>query len=144
MKIAESVAAEYKINTIYDIPTYAERLKIDNFLKVVKSKTVLLKVTKYYKWWDSTTFMDHYSRHGFDFWNISEVEYARLANNFFMNSSNFLRKTDSQWTIRLYDPKTNSFGSFNSNGTTKTFYKPNPTVHGYVSNLEYWNAQPWK
>jgi hypothetical protein len=46
MKIAESVAAEYKINTIYDIPTYAERLKIDNFLKVVKEKVMATKVVK--------------------------------------------------------------------------------------------------
>ncbi len=44
--------------------------------------------------------------------------------------------------IRVYDPATNSFGSFNANGTTRTFYKPNPAQHGYPTNLDYWNAQP--
>jgi filamentous hemagglutinin len=51
-------------------------------------------------------------------------------------------------TIRVYDPATNTFGSFNANGTTKTLYMPDPAQHGYPTNWDYWNAQPgvspWK
>jgi hypothetical protein len=45
-------------------------------------------------------------------------------------------------TIRVYDPKTNTFGSYAADGGTRTFYKPDPAVHKYKSNLDYWNAQP--
>lgn len=36
--------------------------------------------------------------------------------------------------IRVYDPQTNTFGSYNSNGTTKTYYKPTSST--------YWQRQP--
>jgi pyocin large subunit-like protein len=35
-------------------------------------------------------------------------------------------------TIRVYDPGSNTFGAFNSDGTTKTFFKP--TNPGYFDN----------
>jgi hypothetical protein len=48
---------------------------------------------------------------------------------------------------RVYDPDTNTFGAFNADGTTRTLFKPNPDLHGYETNLEYWDAQigvdPW-
>ncbi|CAB4243600.1 Pyocin large subunit-like protein (fragment) [Methylacidimicrobium sp. AP8] len=33
-------------------------------------------------------------------------------------------KIDSEGVIRIYDPATNTFGSYNADGTTRTFYKP--------------------
>lgn len=33
-------------------------------------------------------------------------------------------KTDMDGIIRVYDPETNTFGSYNSDGTTRTFFKP--------------------
>jgi len=37
----------------------------------------------------------------------------------------------------VYDESTNTFGSYNSDGSTKTFYKP-------TDGVEYWNRQPGK
>jgi len=71
-------------------------------------------------------------------------DYARLADDFLEQSQRggFRTKVDPDGTIRAYDPATNTFGSFNGDGTTKTFFKPDPSVHGYPTNLDYWNAQP--
>jgi pyocin large subunit-like protein len=41
---------------------------------------------------------------------------------------------DSQGVIRVFDPQTGSFGSFNPNGTTRTFFKP--------SSPTYFDRQP--
>ena len=53
-----------------------------------------------------------------------------------------LQQTPKSGVIRVYDPTTNTFGAYNPTGTTRTFYKPDPSAHGYPSNLDYWNAQP--
>lgn len=45
-------------------------------------------------------------------------------------------------TVRVYDPVNNIFGAYNTNGTTKTFYKPDTNLNGYLTNMDYWNAQP--
>ena len=44
--------------------------------------------------------------------------------------------------VRIYDYATNTFGSFNPAGTTKTFYKPDPASHGFATNWDYWVSQP--
>ena len=41
--------------------------------------------------------------------------------------------------IRVYDPETNSFASFNMNGTTKTFFKPKWST---LTRGLYWEDQP--
>jgi hypothetical protein len=57
-------------------------------------------------------------------------------------------KIDAKGMIRVYDPKTNTFGSYNPNGTTATFYKPqpkspsNPKGHKFPTNEDYWKSQP--
>jgi filamentous hemagglutinin len=53
-------------------------------------------------------------------------------------------KIDPNGVVRVYDPNANIFGSYNSDGSTKTFYKPDPAQHGYPSNIDYWNAQKGK
>jgi len=51
-------------------------------------------------------------------------------------------KIDGKGVIRVYDPETNTFGAFNPDGTTRTFFKPSPLHHKYPTNLDYWHAQP--
>jgi filamentous hemagglutinin len=73
-----------------------------------------------------------------------------MASKFFQESQvgRLATKVGPDGVIRVYDPATNTFESFNTNGTTKTFYKPDPAQHGYPTNLDYWNAQkgvwPWE
>lgn len=67
--------------------------------------------------------------------------------------SGFLMKTDDKGVTRIYDPKTNTFGAYNADGTTRTFYKPAPKTDAnprgydptkYKNPLDYWNVQPGK
>lgn len=46
-----------------------------------------------------------------------------------------LIKIDSEGVIRAYDPETNTFGAYNPDGTTRTFFKPS-------SGTAYWAKQP--
>jgi len=95
-------------------------------------------------WANPNTLEDHFIRHGNDFGAISADDYAQKASQFLLDSQRLRlpTKIDLKGTIRVYDPKTNTFGSYNPNGTTKTFYKPNPAQHGRPTNLDYWNDQP--
>ncbi|MFC3789839.1 polymorphic toxin-type HINT domain-containing protein [Paenibacillus sp. GCM10012307] len=89
-----------------------------------------------HKWGNPKTLQDHYDRHGADFGVKTPDAYAKKANDFFNDRKKYQIKTDTDGTIRVYDSKTNTFGSYNADGTTKTFYKPaSPT---------YWNRQPGK
>ncbi|MFZ5985981.1 MAG: hypothetical protein ACOYWZ_02525, partial [Bacillota bacterium] len=49
-------------------------------------------------------------------------------------------KIGDDGSIRVYEPKTNTFGSYNPDGTTRTFYKP-------PQGQKYWERQqgkePW-
>ncbi len=50
-------------------------------------------------------------------------------------------KIGSDGAIRIYDPKTNTFGSYRPDGFTRTLYKPDPAKHGFITNEAYWDAQ---
>ena len=76
------------------------------------------------KWGNPDTLQDHYNRHGSDFGATSPQDYAQKANNFYNNRGSYQVKTDSSGVTRVYDAKTNTFGSYNPDGTTKTFFKP--------------------
>ena len=85
-------------------------------------------------WGNRLTLTDHYERHGGDFNARNEGHYARMAHRFYVNRNNYQTKVDSNGVIRVYDKKTNSFGSYNSDGTTKTYFKP--------KSPNYFNNQP--
>lgn len=46
-------------------------------------------------------------------------------------------KIDKDGVMRAYDPATNTFGAYNPNGTTRTFFKPD-------RGPKYWDDQPGK
>jgi hypothetical protein len=102
------------------------------------------RLTTSESWGRLETLDDHVARHGADFGARTADEYAGMASEFLQRAqrSGLPTKVDSRGTIRMYDPKTNTFGSYNASGTTKTFYKPDPAQHGYPSNQAYWDAQP--
>lgn len=63
--------------------------------------------------------------HAPDFGASSQQEYAKQAYQFFADAEprGYLVKVRGR-TIRVYDPATNSFGSYGADGTVKTFFKP--------------------
>ena len=80
--------------------------------------------------------MDHFERHGADFGATSAEDYASQASGFLQRAQaeGLPTKIDSSGTIRVYEPASNTFGSYNPNGTTKTFYKPS-------TGSNYWQRQ---
>jgi filamentous hemagglutinin len=52
-----------------------------------------------------------------------------------------MQKTRSNGDILRFDPATDAFGAVKPDGTIRTYYKANPAVHGYPTNLDYYNAQ---
>lgn len=52
-----------------------------------------------------------------------------------------LEKLRANRDMVRYNPATEAFGVARPNGTIRTCYKPNPAIHGYSTNLDYFNAQ---
>lgn len=88
-------------------------------------------------WGNSDTLLDHFERHGAAFGATSESEYADMAAEFRQTAidDNLPAKFTSDGVARYYDPSSNTFGSYNANGTTKTFFKPD-------TRAAYWATQP--
>lgn len=88
-------------------------------------------------WGDVGTLKDHIERHGKDFGISSKTEYAWRAQEFYRHAQqNKLPMTEypKGGKIAVYDPKTNTFGVYNRNGTTASFYKP-PEGRAYFERL---------
>ncbi|CAB4924327.1 unannotated protein [freshwater metagenome] len=94
-------------------------------------------------WGDPATLEDHFARHGGDFGAPTASAYVDLADDFYASRGQYLTKTTGgpNPVTRVYDPASNTFGSYNADGSIKTFYKPDPAVHGYATNWDYWLAQ---
>ena len=96
----------------------------------------LLRLSTEESWGNPGSLARHFRDHGADFGATSAEEYASEASSFFQRGlqEGLPTKIDSDGVIRIYDPNTNTFGAFNPNGTTRTFYKP--------SSPTYWDRQP--
>lgn len=92
-------------------------------------------------WGNLSTLDDHFARHGADFGATSADDYARQASEFLQQPGTLTKVDPKTGVIRVYDPATDAFGAYNPSGTTRTFYVPDPAIHGYPTNLAYWNAQ---
>ncbi|MCB1224188.1 MAG: fibronectin type III domain-containing protein [Verrucomicrobiales bacterium] len=79
---------------------------------------------------------DHYERHGPDFKSVGPDHYAAQAWLFLQKAmrTGLPMKRDSEGTVRVWEGKTRTFAAYNSDGTTKTFFKPN--------DPSYWSRQP--
>jgi len=87
-------------------------------------------------WANPRTLEDHFTRHGADFGAKSAEQYAADASKFLQRAQaeGLPTKIASDGTIRVYDPATNTFGSYSPSGMTKTFFKP--------TSPGYWGHQP--
>ena len=87
-------------------------------------------------WARPETLADHFNRHGPDFGARTADEYANMASDFLRESqaAKMPTKIDSAGVIRVFDAQTRTFGAFNPDGTTRTFYK--------TTSPTYFNRQP--
>jgi filamentous hemagglutinin len=85
----------------------------------------------------------HFSDHSSDFPNLkTEKSYVDATKKFLNNPpTGTLTKIRANGEVVLYHPDTNTFAIATKNGTPKTMYKPDPSVHGYKNNLDYFYAQ---
>ena len=88
-----------------------------------------------YNWGNKETLDDHYTRHGSDVGAKDALDYAKKANEFYNNRSQYQVKVDSKGVIRVYDSKNNIFGSYNADGTTRTLFSP-------TRGQAYFDSQP--
>lgn len=95
-------------------------------------------------WGRADSLADHFARHGGDFGAATEAQYAERASGFFQQGLRDglpTKLNPKDGSIRIYDPESNTFGAYNADGTARTFYKPDPSQHGYATNWDYWVSQ---
>ena len=87
-------------------------------------------------WGNPKTLARHFRDHGADFGAKNADDYAQQASDFLRRSQaqGLPTKIDGDGVIRVFDPKSNAFGAFNPDGTTRTFFKP--------SSSTCWDRQP--
>lgn len=132
----ESIDAEESTQDAVDVDTIAtEYVDVDEIGR--------LELPTEESWGDLDKLEDHYDRHGADFDSMSEDDYARQASEFLQTGQEdgLPTKIDDQGRIRMYDPENNVLGAYNPDGTAITLFSPDPDIHGYNSNQEYWEAQ---
>jgi pyocin large subunit-like protein len=88
-------------------------------------------------WGNKSTLDDHYTRHGKEVGAKNVKDYTKKANDFYNNRSKYQVKVDKNGVTRVYDAKNNIFGSYNKDGSTRTFYSPK-------RGQSYFNDQPGK
>jgi len=95
-------------------------------------------------WGTPRKLLSHAKRHGPDFDVSSAHDYAAAASAFLQRGlieGLPTKISPRDGVIRIYDRVTNTFGSYNPDGTTRTFYKPDPARHGLPDNEAYWRRQ---
>jgi filamentous hemagglutinin len=95
------------------------------------------------KFADDAKLLDHFNRHGADFGAKTAAEYAKQADHFLTGplTPGVLEKTRANGDIVRFNPVTDEFGVVSAKGPIRTYYKPDPSVHGKASNLDYFNDQ---
>lgn len=86
-------------------------------------------------WGNADTLEDHYERHGAAAGAASMQEYARRANELYLQRGEHQVKVDDKGITRVYDEQSGLFGAYNPDGTTRTFFLPD-------KGQAYFDGQP--
>lgn len=86
----------------------------------------------------------HYEKHvkklG-EFGDITMDEYLKKGADFFNSSgSNVFERVSSNGDILKFNNATSEFIIVTKDGITRTYHRLNPDIHGFKTNLDYWNA----
>lgn len=92
---------------------------------------------------DHAKLQDHFQRHGADFGATTPADYEQQADTFLNGpkSSGVLEKMRSNGDVVRYNPSTEEFGIVRQDGTIRSYFKPDPAVHGFPADLDYFNVQ---
>jgi RHS repeat-associated protein len=84
----------------------------------------------------------HFKDHGADFGARNAVEFVEQAQQFLRSPPpGTLTRVRPNGDVVRYNPGTDTFGVMDASGAPRTLFKPDPAVHGYPTNLDYFNAQ---
>ena len=85
----------------------------------------------------------HFTKHKSEFGFTNEGQYLAAANNFIdtEGSAGVLSKVRMDGNTVIYNPTTNEFAVVSPSGTILTYFMPDPSVHGYSTNMDYYDAQ---
>ncbi len=116
--------------------------KADNVAKVTGGmSTSKQSVTPRFGWTTEKTLAKSYRDHGKGLGALSVEQYSQMATDFYSRGnsakSGFRRWVDSEGRVRLYEPETNTLGSYTKDGDAITFMKTRN--QNYVNN----QAQNW-
>ncbi|MFJ9026544.1 hypothetical protein ACIRPU_42365 [Streptomyces sp. NPDC102259] len=86
---------------------------------------------------------DHWDKHKSEFPHInSQQGYVDAAQRFMRSQDPWIQtKTRSNGDMVRFNRVTDEFGIMTNAGEMRTYYKPDPSKHGYASNQDYFDAQ---
>ena len=92
---------------------------------------------------DSVDLNQHFVDHGADFLVATAAEYGARAERFLNGpkSASTLECRRRQGGRARFDQVTQEYGSVRGNGTIATYFIPDPAIHGFASNLDYYYAR---
>ena len=87
-------------------------------------------------WANWASLPDHFARHGGDFQAKDADDYARMSWELLQRAkiAGLPAKIGGEGVLRVFDPASGAFASYNRDGTTKTFFKP--------GGRDYFDRQP--
>lgn len=91
------------------------------------------------KGFDPLELADHFKRHGNKFGVKTAIEYELLADQFLggPKTTACVECQRAQGDIVRYDYNTEEFGVLSSNRVIRTYFKPDPAIHGMANNRDY-------
>lgn len=80
----------------------------------------------------------HYKKHGAEFPFATKEDYINAAHEFLNNPPmGSTIATEKDGDIIVYDPAQNWFAVMNKKHVPRTFFKPDPKIHGFATNDEF-------
>jgi filamentous hemagglutinin len=88
--------------------------------------------------------LSHWERHRGDFPSLQNAkQYVEFAINFLNHPpATALTRVRPNGDVVIYDPVSDIFGVRTSTGVPRTLFKPDPAVHGFPTNLDYYLNTP--
>ena len=132
---AEEKAAKEEDAAYEELKTRQEQARIDAEKQAKDEAAEAARVANNY-WEKPETLARHYAEHGEGVGATSEEEYTRMAHEFYLNKKQYQVKVDKEGITRVYDAARNLFGSYNPDGTTRTYFAP-------TGGQAYFDNQGW-
>jgi hypothetical protein len=86
---------------------------------------------------------EHFIKHGAEFASKSASQYERAASRFMSGrpARGTMEAVRKNGDIIRYNPKTEEFAVMRKDGTIRTYFKPDPKIHGLKTNEDYFRRE---